>query len=206
MNEIERLPLFPLGLVLFPAETIPLHIFEERYRLLVRESLELDQPFGIVMAEEQEMQMMGCTVRISRVLAKHDDGRVDIAVTGESRFRINQVHTDRPFLTADVQLIGPGFETTNVDARERLITQHMRLVELLGETIRPVIYEDTAYVSFVVGQNAGLDMKQRQELLELISEEERIEYLIRHFTDLIPRLEEAQEFHRRVRSNGHVKE
>jgi ATP-dependent Lon protease len=205
MFESDRLPIFPLGIVLYPGESVPLHIFEDRYRLMIRERIELDLPFGIVLAENEEMEDVGCTARVSRIIHEYEDGRLDVLVTGQDRFRVETLHSDQPYLTADVEPYGPAIDRVNTDLKERVITQHMRLLELLGETLRPVIYEDVQLVSFVVARNAGLDLKQRQALLEMPAENDRVEFLISYFTELIPRLLEARETHRRIGSNGHLK-
>jgi len=82
----------------------------------------------------------------------------------------------------------------------------MKLLELAGRTVRPTLYEGVERLSFVLAQNAGLNTVQKQEVLELPSENERIEYLIRHFENLIPRIEQREDVRRRIRSNGHFKD
>ena len=199
----DALPLFPLGLVLYPGEAIPLHIFEERYRDLVRYCLETDEPFGIVCMQEDEMARVGCTARIDRVLQRYEDGRLDIVAVGEERFRIEEVTQERLYLTAQVESIEPAEGIADPGARERVITLHMKLLELAGETLRPAIYEGPKRISFVVAQNAGLDLARKQELLELPTEEERLEYLATFLERIIPEVREAKERRRKVQSNGH---
>ena len=96
------LPLFPLGLVLFPRTPLPLHIFEERYKLMIKESLDSTREFGVVLAMEKGIASVGCTTRIERVSRTYDDGRMDIETTGYRRFEIAELNEDRPFLTAAV--------------------------------------------------------------------------------------------------------
>jgi ATP-dependent Lon protease len=206
MALIESLPLFPLGLVLYPHERLPLHIFEERYKDLSRYCLENDAPFGIVFADEGELATIGCTARIQDVVNRYDDGRLDIVVEGEQRFYINEIYDRESYVTADVELLDD--ETTEVDValKERVITQHMKLLELAGRTVRPTLYEDVAQLSYVLAQNAGLDTPQKQKVLELGGENERIQYLIDHFESLIPRVEQREDVRRRIRSNGHFKD
>ncbi|MEM1043634.1 MAG: LON peptidase substrate-binding domain-containing protein [Bacteroidota bacterium] len=203
----DALPLFPLGVVLYPGEPMPLHIFEDRYQAMVRHCLETEEPFGIVLAEDQDLARIGCTARIDRVLQRYEDGRMDILTVGEERFRIEEVHQERLYLTARVTSFEPLDEgVANPAARERVITLHMKLLELAGENIRPVIYEGPKRISFVVAQNAGLDLESKQEVLELATEEERLEYLGAHLEQLIPEVRKARERNRRIQSNGHLKE
>lgn len=87
-----------------------------------------------------------------------------------------------------------------------MITLHMKLLELSGEKLRPSVYEGSKRVSYVVAQNAGLNLEQKQELLELANEEERLAYLARHLEQIIPEVQLARDRARRIRSNGHFKD
>ncbi len=206
MDSIDDLPLFPLDLVLYPDERLSLHVFEERYKDLTGYCLEHDVPFGIVRVEDDKWADVGTTARIGRVLKRHEDGRMDILVQGEERFRLESVHDRFSYYTADVTLIEDEEATLDLDLKERVITQHMKLLELAGRTIRPNLYEDVDRLSFVLAQNSALEGAQKQEVLESKTEPERIRYLIRHFESLIPRLEKQEGVRRRIRSNGHFKD
>ena len=205
MNPSDRLPLFPLGIVIYPDEPVPLHIFEPRYRDMVKRCLAEDRPFGIVYATEEEIAEVGCTARVRRILNKYDDGRLDIVASGEERFRIVEVFRDQPYLTADVATFGIDDTTEDVDtnSRERVITLHIKLLEMAGEEMRTSVYENAQSVSLVVARNAGLEMEQKQELLEMTTEDERVAYLIEHFKNLFARVEQAQEMNRLAQGDGH---
>ncbi|WP_022835430.1 LON peptidase substrate-binding domain-containing protein [Salisaeta longa] len=207
MAAIQSLPLFPLGLVLYPNEQLPLHIFENRYKALTKYCLDHDVPFGIVLYEDA-LASVGTTARIERVLNRYDDGRLDLMVQGEQRFRIQEVYDRKSYYTADVTLFGDEapIEAEGHDLQERVITQHMKLLELAGRTVRPSLYQNVDTLSFVLAQNGGLDNEQKQEVLELTSEQERLAYLSRHFASLIPRVEQQEDVQRRIRSNGHFKD
>jgi len=207
MNSIDSLPLFPLSLVLYPNESLSLHIFEERYRDLTAYCLEHDVAFGVLRVEDEAWAEVGTTAGIERVAKRYDDGRSDIVVQGDERFRIEAVNDDQAsYYTADVTLLEDEDTAVDLDLKERVITQHMKLLELAGRTVRPDLYEDVERLSFVLAQNGALDGAQKQELLEHTSENERIRYLIRHFESIIPRIEEREGVQRRIRSNGHFKD
>jgi ATP-dependent Lon protease len=206
MASIDSLPLFPLGLVLYPAEQLPLHIFEERYKDLTHYCLDHDVPFGIVLADDGRIADVGTTARIDRVVTEYPDGRMDIVVQGEERFRVLEVHDRKSYYTADVDVLDEEPVDPDLDLKERVITQHMKLLELAGRTVRPDLYDDVEYLSFVLAQNAGLDPSQKQEVLQFDRETERIRYLIDHFESLIPRVEQTEDLRRRIRSNGHFKD
>jgi len=207
MDSIDSLPLFPLSLVLYPGEQLSLHIFEERYKDLTAYCLEHDVPFGIVRAGDDAWADVGTTARIDRVVKQYEDGRSDIVVQGEERFRIEAVHDGQAsYYTADVMLVTDEDTGVDLDLKERVITQHMKLLELAGRTVRPDLYEDVDRLSFVLAQNGALDGEQKQELLEFRTESERIRYLIHHFESIIPRIEQQEGVQRRIRSNGHFKD
>lgn len=206
MDSIDALPLFPLSLVLYPGEQLSLHIFEERYKDLTAYCLEHDVPFGIVRVEDEERADVGTTAQIEQVAKRYEDGRMDIIVRGEERFRIQDVHERFSYYTADVTLLEDEDTSVDLELKERVITQHMKLLELAGRTVRPDLYEDVDRLSFVLAQNGALDGSQKQELLEQTTENERIRYLIHHFESVIPRIEQQEGVQRRIRSNGHFKD
>lgn len=206
MASINSLPLFPLNLVLYPNERLPLHIFEERYKELTRYCLDHEVPFGLIRTEDGTLADVGTTARIQKVVNRYEDDRMDIAVQGEERYQLLDLHEEKSYYTADVSLLEDEDETLDPDLKERAITQHMKLLELAGRTVRPDLYKNVDKLSFVLAQNAVLDEEQKQDLLEQTSERERIRYLIRHFKALIPRIEEKEDVNRRIRSNGHFKD
>ena len=116
------------------------------------------------------------------------------------------MHEEKSYYTADVLLIGEEAQELDLDLKERVITQHMKLLELAGRTVRPDLYQDVEALSYVLAQNAALNGDQKQELLEIEEENDRIRYLIDHFESLIPRVEQKEDVHRRIRSNGHFKD
>lgn len=206
MVSINSLPLFPLDLVLYPNERLPLHIFEERYKDLTQYCLDHESPFGIVRAGGDAMASVGTTARILDIVNRYEDGRLDIIVNGEERYRLQQLYDEKSYYTADVTLLEDEPEPADADLRERVITQHMKLLELAGRTVRPDLYENVQSLTFTLAQNAALDEEQKQELLEITSEVRRIRYLIDHFEALIPRIEQKSDLQRRIRSNGHFKD
>src|SRR4051794_17779185 len=118
---LERFPLFPLGLVLLPGEVVPLHIFEDRYKLMIGECLENGTEFGIVWLSDDGLKDIGCTATVSRVLDELDDGRMNILVEGSSPFRLLRRIEDLPYPAGDVELLDDGEESTpdGATARER---------------------------------------------------------------------------------------
>jgi len=205
MTDWSRLPLFPLNVVLYPGERLPLHIFEMRYREMVRYCLDEQVAFGVVLVWEQELAQVGCTARIEQVVRRYEDGRLDLMTVGEERFRVLQTFEEQPYLTASVEQMPDQDAKLDALLRERAITQHLRLLELLGEPIRPSAYQGKEPISYYLAQRAGLTLIQKQDMLEMKSEADRLTFLVAHFQSLVPRLAEARANQRKVQSNGHFK-
>ena len=98
----EWLPLFPLQVVLLPSAELPLHIFEERYKEMIREALRDKSEFGVVLASEKGIVNAGCTAAVDKVLREYPDGRMDIMTRGRRRFEILELNEDREFLRGKV--------------------------------------------------------------------------------------------------------
>jgi Lon protease-like protein len=197
------IPLFPLGLVLVPDELLPLHIFEERYRDLVHDCLEGQRPFGIVLFQDGRLSQVGCTAEIKKVVQRYEDGRLDIVVAGRARFRVGDMDRSRSYLQAQVEPIPDATAEADLPDRERLITQHIKLLELAGRTPSPTVYQDRETLSYFIALNAGLAVDEKQEMLEMPGERERIAFLIAHMARFIPRVEEAETLRRKISNNGH---
>lgn len=200
------LPIFPLGVVLYPNEQLPLHIFEPKYREMIARCIEEDRPFGIVLFDEGEMSEVGSTAAIVNVVTRYEDGRMDILIEGRRRFRVIRLYPENPYFTAEVELLSDPPEAPKRELTERAITQHMKLLELAGRTVRPSLYQNVRDVSFVMAHNAGLTLRQKQKVLELPGENDRIAYLVDHFEELIPKVEQMEDLKRKIQSNGHFRD
>ena len=199
---IERFPLFPLGLVLLPQELVPLHIFEDRYKLMIDECLDGEREFGIIWLSDDGLKQTGCAARIARVLERFEDGRLNILVQGTEPFRLLRKIEDLPYPAGDVEVLhdaGDGDEETAEEARRR----YADLVEELTES-RP---EEQALAELdAYGMAATLDVEPaaKQALLELRSESGRLEQLETLFTEAVERIRLAAFAAERARGNGHL--
>jgi Lon protease-like protein len=171
-----RLPLFPLGTVLFPGVLLPLHIFEDRYRQLVRDLLsapEESRAFGVVANRAgrevgadgvQALYDVGCVARLRRV-EPYEDGRFDLVSSGSSRFRLDAVDDAGPYLQADVELLGEP-EGADAEASAALVTLAFEeYLEALGSEVEE-LPADPGAVSYLVAAAAVLDLRVKQALLE----------------------------------------
>src|ERR1700730_8696586 len=118
----QMLPLFPLSVVLFPRTTLPLHIFEDRYRQMIGDVMEDKSEFGVVLAGEKGICNSGCTAVVDKVLEQYPDGRLDLLAIGRRRFEILTLDDDKPYLRGEVSFFDDEeFDQTAADLRERVI-------------------------------------------------------------------------------------
>ena len=202
-STIERFPLFPLGLVLLPGEVVPLHIFEERYRLMIGECLEEEREFGIIWLAEDALKDVGCAARITQVLERFEDGRLNILVQGTTPFRLERRIGDLPYPAGDIELLSDE-PAADEAALERARAGYADLVERVTDT-RPepeTLGELDAY-----GMAATLDiaLAAKQTLLELRSEPARLEQLEGLFAETLERIETAARVAEQASGNGHLK-
>lgn len=190
-SELEEMPLFPLNTVLFPYALVQLHVFEDRYRELVRDCLAGDRPFGIVLirsGEEvggaAEPYLVGTAVRIKRVHT-YDDGRMDIQVQGERRFRIRQLDEARSYLTGLVEPvlehpIEESHEATEIvnQAREEFETFIQRHFSRQDFSIQVVFPPDPVALSFTIANLLQIENLDKQRLLETTDTLERLRDLL----------------------------
>jgi Lon protease-like protein len=199
-----ELPIFELPLVLLPGERIPLHIFEERYKRMVGHSLDEDEPFGIVLHDDEGARSIGCTARVEEVLERFDDGRLNVVVSGEEPFRVLDRFEAPDYPAGEVEVI-PHDEIVALDddaagaAREAYAELAERAT---GE--RPEPEELEAASAYAIASRVELPVETKQRLLELRDEDERMELLANALKAVEKALERAEESAERARSNGKV--
>jgi len=200
----DLLPLFPLQTVLLPRAPLPLHIFEDRYKEMVRDVMLADSEFGVVLANDDGLLNTGCTARIERILRQFEDGRLDLMAVGQHRFQILSLDSERSYLRARVE----EFEDDDfAPVPERklneafvLYAEYARVSGDETETPSP----DEPLLSFVLGAISP-DVEFRQLLLGTRSEARRIELVAAHLAQLIRRRQAEDAMRNTARTNGHGK-
>src|SRR5215472_6760220 len=175
----ETLPLFPLGTVLFPGLLLPLHIFEERYRQLVRDLQGGPEPrqFGLIAIRQgretgvdgiQALYEIGCTATVRQV-KELEDGRYDIVTVGTDRFRLSGLDDSKPYLRGEVDLLPE--ETAGAAGAARVVRDAFRaylgaLAERgVTQISAPELPDDPVTLSYLVGASMIIDLSDRQTLL-----------------------------------------
>ncbi len=198
----EMLPLFPLETVLLPHCELRLHIFEERYKEMIGECLQLRQEFGVVQARGGGLMRIGCTASIEDVLRRYEDGRMDIAAIGRRRFALEEVSGGRSFLRGKAQFFGDTDETP--PDRELAMQAFAAWLDLVksreAEADPPDL--DHPQLSFLLA-DISQDLHFRQRLLEMQSERGRLESVRDQLRRELEKDRIRAAMEKVVRSNGH---
>jgi Lon protease-like protein len=201
---VRDFPLFPLPIVALPTESVPLHVFEDRYRRMIEECLLTEREFGIVWRSEDELKQVGCACEIEEVLEPKDDGRLNILARGTRPFRLIQRQDDLHYPAGVIELLTDEEESPDAEAAQAARELYAELVDqatdqqLEDDDLEAMdAYRMAATVEF------GPDAKQ--ELIELRSENARLRLLALLLRAAIKRLELVDRAQARARSNGKVR-
>jgi Lon protease-like protein len=201
---LESFPLFPLGLVLLPGEVVPLHIFEERYKLMIGECLDGETEFGIVWLSDEELKDTGCAARVTQLLERMDDGRMNILVQGTTPFLLQRRIDDLPYPAGDVELLDEHEDGDADEAGGEARNRYADLVERVTDS-RPSEDDLSELDAYGMAATLDFDLDAKQGLLELRSERRRLERLAELFEATIHRVEHAERAAERARGNGKVR-
>ncbi len=205
----EILPLFPLNVVLFPQSQLPLHIFEERYKILVNECSTSDSVFGLILVHEQQVRTIGCTAMIKEIIKRYDDGRMDIIVEGRRRFQLhNFVEAPHPYYSGRVSWMDDHDEAADEQLRIRAVELHNQFVKIVFTGIvQQVNINDVRKTrAFHLVQKSGMELIERQVFLAMDSENKRLQFLIHHLESLMPLLVSNKAVEEMAKNDGYVQE
>ncbi|MGD8524478.1 MAG: LON peptidase substrate-binding domain-containing protein [Desulfobacterales bacterium] len=207
MTETQKIPLFPLGVVVLPDMSFPLHIFEERYKLMISECIAQDMPFGIVLFDGQYLHTAGCMVRVMEVTRRYEDGRMDIMTRGQQRFVIQKVITEKPYMEAYVDFFEDD-DTTRLDDLQPLVEKARDLLKELSnldqlvEDISLLAQSSPLKLSFAIAALEGFTAAERQRFLEMTSTAERIKKGVEALSRLVQRSRLTNEIRDIIGGNG----
>jgi Lon protease-like protein len=192
MGLCATIPLFPLNVVLFPQQPLPLHIFEPRYKRMVADCLADQRDFGVVLVHQGQLYQNGTCARIENILERFDDGRLKILTLGKGRFRVKKVLENKPYLEGDVEFWDDKeAPSTGVEFLFRQLHQLIKeYTSLTGKIADLSLIEDyTPYgFSFLLAEINMYSLTRQQEILEMNSAEERLIQGLQSLTHLIQRL------------------
>jgi len=203
---LSEIPLFPLNVVLMPGTPLPLHIFEERYKQMVNECLDSETEFGMVLADEDGTRGVGCTARIVELVQRFEDGRMVILVEGSRRFKLNNIMTGKPYYVGDVDYLEDGADDDVSSLAEECVALLERVVEAATEgSVDIEIEPPYRNLSFAIAGRIEFDLETRQQILELLTEKERLEKVKELLTEAADRLERDRQTRKLAETNGHLR-
>jgi Lon protease-like protein len=201
------IPIFPLNVVLFPGETLNLHIFEPRYKELVKECFDSKKPFGIPAVINGHVAEFGTLVSIKEIVKAYDNGEMDIITEGTIVFRILEIIKKIPEKLYSGAIVNYP-ENSGIYLRKDLmqvvikgIRELHRMLNISKDFQKP----DEELNAYDVAHHAGLSLEEEYELLGLFREEQRQEYLKRHLGKVLPVVVEMEVLKERIMLNGHFK-
>lgn len=188
-----RIPLFPLEIVLLPGMSVPLHIFESRYKNMIGRCLKERIEFGIVLAQHGSAVAVGCTAEITRKIRDYSDGRMDIIADGRAIFRIIDLLSEKEYHEAVVDYL-PEDATPQDGLKENELIEIFQECHLLlfGHQWPGAEPRDSVPLAYRMAARLPLDVRERQKMLEERNEQARREFLYKYLSELLPKLAQSE--------------
>ena len=200
------IPIFPLSIVVFPNESLNLHIFEPKYKQLVNECIEQKKVFGIPVVINEVIMEMGTTIRILEVTKTYENGEMDIKTIGEDVFRILEPIHQMPDKLYSGAIV--NYPANHIHGKRLLMNKVIESLKYLHTILKlekPFPKEDKDLWSYDIAHQSGLTFQQEYELLCLMNELQRQEFLKRHLAEVIPVVAEMEALKEKIKLNGHFK-
>ncbi len=200
------IPIFPLGIVVYPGENLNLHIFEPRYRQLISECHTAKKPFGIPTVISNKVQDYGSLVEIKEITAVHENGEMDIKTVGLRVFRILELIKEVPDKLYSGAIVNypETYEKGNPELMRKVMNSIRDLHELLRVS-KEFKKGETEIRSYDVAHHIGMSLEEEYELLGLLDERQRQEYLKRFLAKVIPMVAGMEQLKEKIKLNGHFK-
>jgi len=200
----DRIPLFPLNVVLLPGATLSLHIFEPRYKDMVKDCLEEKSEFGMLLALPKGVAKVGCTAEILEVVKRYPDGRMDIVTVGRAPFRVVELFDENPLLEGQVDYLEDRGASGNPVVQRQLVELYEACHTLLFEDYPKNLEGASAEeLSYLIASTLPMDLLWKQQILELRCEGDRQERLVSYLREWAPHLQNKKVMRQRAGGNGH---
>lgn len=199
-----RIPLFPLQTVFFPGETVPLHVFEERYKQLIADCRAEARTFGIPVYINQSLTY-GTEVQLREVVNTYADGSMDVVCVARQVFEVLSFEPemgDRLYPGGEVRLLEPDNKAP-AGLTEAVIGACQRLYELMDVPFGPIRRD--VFNSFTLAHKMGLSLQQEYSLLQIPDETRRLQFVLHHLQETSRVLEELNRTRERIEMNGHFR-
>lgn len=202
------IPVFPLNIVVYPGEQLNLHIFEPRYKQLIKECIAEEKLFGIPVVLDKRIQEYGTTLKVTELVKEYDNGEMDIRAKGQSLFRVLEIVKELPDKLYSGAIVDYPQNITTIDnnkTADLVMSEVKRMYALLNvEEKLPDISE--GIVSYKIAHFIGLGQEKEYELLQLLTETQRLEYIRQHLNGIMPTLQSLEQAKARIQLNGHFRD
>lgn len=200
------IPIFPLGIVVYPGEKLNLHIFEPRYKQLIKDSFENKKPFGIPAVINNKMAEMGTLVQVIEISKEYDDGKMDIKTEGIMVFKILEVVNELPEKLYSGAIVNyPQNISRGSSSLMKKVLNGIREIHKQLNVSKEFTKPDEELSSYDVAHHAGLSIDDEYTLLEFLQELHRQEFLKRHIAKVLPVMKEMDILKGKIKLNGHFK-
>lgn len=196
--------IFPLAIVIYPDEKVNLHIFEPRYKQLILECMDMKKPFGIPSLINDELRKYGTLMEVTGVEKQYESGEMDVRTKGIRVFKVLEVIRKVPekLYSGAIVHYPHNHEQGNPELMQRII-DGIRELHHLMQVSRDFNKSDAELVSYDVAHASGLSLEEEYEMLCLLHERQRQEYLRRHLKKILPMMVEIDRLKKRIKLNGH---
>jgi len=198
--------IFPLSIVVYPHEDLNLHIFEPKYKQLIKECFDQKKPFGMPVVINDKMNELGTLLEITEISKVYDNGEMDIKTKGKKVFRILEVINEIPEKLYSGAIV--NYPQNHEHGKRMIMNKVIAAVKLLHKMLKvskPLHKNEDELWSYDVAHSAGLTLEEEYELLTLMNELQRQEYLKRHLAKVIPVVAEMESLKEKIKLNGHFK-
>lgn len=200
------IPIFPLGIVVFPGEALNLHIFEPRYKQLITDCFAEAKPFGIPTVLKDGLSERGTLVEVKEIAEVYEDGKLDIKTAGVSVFRVLEVVKSIPEKLYSGAIVNyPVNEEGQNIPLLRKVVKNIRMLHEVLKLNKGFNKPDDELRSYDIAHDIGLSVEEEYELLGLMREDQRLEYIKRHLNKVLPVINEMEILKERIKLNGHFK-
>lgn len=200
------IPIFPLGIVVYPGEALNLHIFEPKYKQLISDCFETKKPFGIPTVIDGKIVEMGTTVMVKEISKTYDDGELDIKTEGIQPFKILEVVKQLPDKLYGGAIVNyPQIFNVGSPSLLRFIIDGIRKIHASLNVEKNFNAADDKLLSYDLAHHAGMNLQDEYYLLELELEIHRQEFLKRHVVKLLEVMKEMSSLKEKISLNGHFK-
>lgn len=200
------IPIFPLAIAVFPGEKLNLHIFEPRYIQLILSCAKTKKPFGIPIVVNGKISDIGTLVEIVEISANYENGEMDIKTKGLTVFHVLEIIQEIPEKLYSGAIV--SYPRNELRPRPEMIKKIIVDVALLHKLLavkKEITAEGRELLSYDFAHHIGMSIEEEFEFLQLLQEDQRLEFVRRHLKKVIPVLKDMEILKQKIQLNGHFR-